>query len=126
MEEATKDGATTTTQTTSTTTAKEKVVKIEEPLHKDLDGITPIQQVLQVINSLYRISDETDASLHTFNGEFRSVILGGMVLLFFVMQRDAKKKGVLANFLVCLFCCRLASSFIRSFTSLNEDGKNLI
>ena len=125
MEEATKDGATTTTQTTSTTTAKEKVVKIEEPLHKDLDGITPIQQVLQVINSLYRISDETDASLHTFNGEFRSVILGGMVLLFFVMQRDVKKKGVLANFLVC-FVVERASSFIRSFTSLNEDGKNLI
>ena len=119
MEEATKDGATTTTQTTSTTTAKEKVVKIEEPLHKDLDGITPIQQVLQVINSLYRISDETDASLHTFNGEFRSVILGGMVLLFCVMQRDVKKKGVLANFLVCLFCCRTCF-IIHSFIHFSQ------
>ena len=126
MEEATKDGATTTTQTTSTTTAKEKVVKIEEPLHKDLDGITPIQQVLQVINSLYRISDETDASLHTFNGEFRSVILGGMVLLFFVMQRDVKKRGCWQIFSFVCFVVERASSFIRSFTSFNEDGKNLI
>ena len=66
--------ATTTTPPPTTTTTKEKVVKIEEPLHKHLDGITPIQQVLQVINSLYRISDETDASLHTFNGESCAIV----------------------------------------------------
>ena len=39
---------------------KEKVVKIEEPLHRHLEGVTPIQQVLEVINSLHRISDEVD------------------------------------------------------------------
>ena len=44
--------------TTNSTSTKEKIVQIEEPLHRQLDGITPIQQVLEVVNSLYRISDE--------------------------------------------------------------------
>lgn len=38
---------------------KEKVVTIEEPLHRHLDGVTPIQQVLDVIKSLHRITEET-------------------------------------------------------------------
>ena len=52
--------------------AKEKVVKIEEPLHRHLDGVTPIQQVLDVINSLHRISEEVDNTLQ-FDGKGYSV-----------------------------------------------------
>ena len=52
---------------------KEKVVTIEEPLHRHLDGITPIQQVLDVIKSLHRITEETSETDH----------LTGMGTIFF-------------------------------------------
>lgn len=37
---------------------KEKVVQIEEPVHSSLDEISPIQQVLDVLKALYRLSEE--------------------------------------------------------------------
>ena len=38
---------------------KEKVVQIEEPVHSSLDEISPIQQVLDVLKALYRLSEES-------------------------------------------------------------------
>ena len=55
------------TSPTKPSDVKEKAVTIEEPLHRHLDGVTPIQQVLDVINSLHRISEEVDDTV-SFNG----------------------------------------------------------
>lgn len=43
--------------------AKQKIVRIEEPLHRSLEGISPIQQVLDVIKSLHRLTEEVENSV---------------------------------------------------------------
>lgn len=49
LEEALKDGI---------DTNKEKVFQIEEPVHRSLEEITPIQSVLDVVRSLYGLSED--------------------------------------------------------------------
>lgn len=56
---------------------KEKVVQIEEPVHSSLDEISPIQQVLDVLKALYRLSEES----------FDEAPLSGWPLYLFVVLK---------------------------------------